>query len=132
MLVVDDTAENRAFMIDLLHSLGFDTCEAENGRVGLDIAASARPHLILMDNVMPVMNGLEATRQLRQGPPELAAIPIVAVSASASADDQAKCLAAGANSFLSKPVSVDQLIQVIGRLLGLSWLHERHASTMQG
>jgi signal transduction histidine kinase/ActR/RegA family two-component response regulator len=132
VLVVDDTPENRAFMIDLLHSLGFDTCEAENGLVALDIAASARPHLILMDNVMPVMNGLEATRQLRQGPPELATIPIVAVSASASANDQAKCLAAGANSFLSKPVSVDQLIQVIGRLLGLSWLHERHASTVQG
>ena len=95
VLVVDDVAGNRATMVDLLAPLGFQVVEAENGEAGLQMARRLRPDLILMDNVMPVMDGLETTRRLRQLP-ELREVPVIAVSASASLEDQRDSHAVGA------------------------------------
>jgi len=121
VLVIDDVAGNRSTMVDFLQPLGFEVFEAENGQVGLERAQALQPDLILMDNVMPVMDGLETTRRLRQAPP-LRGVPVIAISASASAADQQASLAGGANAFLSKPVHLDQLLAQIGGLLQLHWI----------
>ncbi|MBW8838213.1 MAG: PAS domain-containing protein, partial [Burkholderia sp.] len=94
ILVVDDVAVNRAVAIDMLSQLGFDAVGAINGFEALEKAQALQPALILMDVVMPEMDGLEATRHLR-AISELADRPIIAVSAGASGSDAAKSLAAG-------------------------------------
>ena len=122
MLIVDDVMLNRAMLVDLLSGLGFDTTEAVNGQEALQQAQEIRPDLIIMDMVMPVMDGLEATRRLR-ATPGLQAIPVIAVSASATPEDQAASLAAGANTFLPKPIEQADLLRQIGTLLNLTWDH---------
>ena len=121
VLVVDDVAGNRATMADFLEPLGFEVVEAENGQAALQRAEHDPPDLILMDNVMPVMDGLEATRRLR-ALPTLRDVPLIAISASASAADQQHSLAVGASAFLAKPVDFDRLLAEIDALLSLNWL----------
>ena len=122
IVVVDDVAENRALVIDMLSPLGFEMVEAVNGRDGLAKARIERPDLILMDLVMPPgMDGWEAMRQLRQLP-GVKDIPLIAVSASVSEGNQASSRMAGANAFLSKPINLDQLLTQIGILLKLKWI----------
>ncbi|CAB3793023.1 Sensor histidine kinase RcsC [Paraburkholderia ultramafica] len=123
VLVVDDVAENRAVAVDMLGQLGFDMAEAGNGLEALEKAKALRPALVLMDVVMPGMDGLEATRRLREMP-EFKDLPIVAVSAGASGSDTAKSLAAGANAFLSKPVDFSALLSQVAALLNIEWRDE--------
>ena len=123
ILVADDIAANRAVAVDMLGQLGFDVVEAVNGFEALEKAKALRPALILMDVVMPGMDGLEATRRLREMP-EFGDLPIVAVSAGASGSDAAKSLAAGANAFLSKPVDLSRLLSQIVGLLNIEWNDE--------
>ncbi|WP_218568967.1 ATP-binding protein [Pseudomonas sp. 2FE] len=123
VLVVDDVVANRALAMDLLGMLGFAVLEAENGEVALRLAEASVPDLILMDMVMPVLDGLETTRRARVLP-ALQAVPILIVSASATADDQADALAAGANAFVAKPIDQQKLLQEIGSLLHLSWRYD--------
>ncbi len=120
ILVVDDIAENRAVTIDLLTPLGFVVSEAANGREGLDAARRLRPDLILMDIAMPQMDGMAATRLLRQTD-YCREVPVIAVTASVSASDSEQCLAAGMNAFLSKPINADKLLELMARLLRLEW-----------
>ena len=123
ILVVDDVAENRAVIIDMLKPLGFVLGEASDGLEGLAQAQSWRPDLILMDILMPKMDGLEATQRLRQ----LAAfkkVPVIALSASVSGSDSKLSLIAGMNAFLSKPVGIDKLLNQIGILLQLKWTYK--------
>ena len=122
VLVVDDIAENRAVVIDLLTPLGFEVVEAANGRAGLELAQRLRPNLILMDIVMPELDGLAATRRLRQLE-AFREVPILAMSASVSASDSAQSLAAGMNAFLPKPLEADKLLEQMARLLQLEWTH---------
>jgi CheY-like chemotaxis protein len=124
ILIVDDVVANRAMLIDLLSRLGFDTDEAANGERGLVYAQAMAPDLIVMDMVMPVMDGLEATRRLR-ATPGLQGIPVIAVSASATQEDQSQSLAAGANAFLAKPIEQASLLRQIGALLNLAWKYEQ-------
>jgi len=84
---------------------------------------TAEPDVILMDMVMAVMDGLEATRRIRRNI-EWKQVPIIAVSANASGTDRAECLAAGATSFLAKPVDRDTLLEQIGMYLDLNWVLE--------
>ncbi|MDI1276227.1 ATP-binding protein [Methylobacter sp.] len=121
VLIVDDVASNRAVLIDLLTPLGFDIVEAFNGIEALELAQSTRPDLILMDIVMPKMDGEEATHLLRQLP-ALAQVPIIALSASALTADETKCLEAGANAFLPKPVDQDELLAQMAALMQLEWI----------
>ena len=120
LLVVDDVAENRAMLLDLLGPLGFDVCEAPDGQVVLDRIEQLAPDLIVMDSVMPVMDGLTATWRLR-ATPAFKDLPIIAASASASDSDKDKALAVGSNSFLPKPLDFNDLLDEIGRLLHLTW-----------
>jgi CheY-like chemotaxis protein len=87
----------------------------------LQQAQTLRPDLILMDTVMPLMDGLEATRRLRQMS-SLRDVPVVVVSASASTADQQNSLAVGANAFLAKPIALPALLAHIGTLLELQWI----------
>ncbi|MDR6204273.1 ATP-binding protein [Paraburkholderia graminis] len=123
ILVVDDVAVNRAVAIDMLGQLGFDAVGAINGFDALEKAQALQPALILMDVVMPDMDGLEATRQLR-AISEFADRPIIAVSAGASGSDAAKSLAAGANAFLPKPIDFSALLSQIQMLLSIEWIYE--------
>jgi len=123
VLVVDDVATNRAVIADFLDSLDFEMIEAENGLEGVAMAQAHKPHLILMDNVMPVMNGREATSRLRELP-AFKTTSIIAVSASAFDSDQAKSLAEGADAFLSKPINLKSLLKEMGALLQLTWIYD--------
>ena len=121
VLIVDDVPQNRAMLVDLLQTVGFVVAAAENGLDCLVLLDSFKPDLILMDVMMPVLDGNETTRRIR-GTPAWGKVPIVAVTASASADDEARCREAGADAFLAKPVEHDVLLRTIGTLLSLDWI----------
>ena len=116
-----DVAENRTRLCDFLTNAGVEVAQASEGGQMLAAARSFRPDLILMDSVMPTVDGVEATRRLRRDA-DLAVIPVIAVSASASAEHRAACLQAGVNVFLPKPVSLEALQAHIGEQLGLQWI----------
>ena len=99
LLIVDDVPQNRVMLMDLLQSLGFVVASAGNGRECLGMLDSFKPDLIVMDVMMPEMDGNEATRRIRQLP-EWRRTPIIAVTASASRDDELKCREAGVDAFL--------------------------------
>jgi CheY-like chemotaxis protein len=121
VLVVDDVAANRALMCDFLANAGFEVAQANDGSQMLELARRFRPDLIVMDSVMPAVDGVEATRRLRRDA-DLAAVPVIAVSAAATAEHRDACLQAGVNVFLTKPVSLETLQAHIGQALGLQWL----------
>jgi PAS domain S-box-containing protein len=123
ILVADDVAENRAVLVDMLGPLGFIMEEAANGSEALEKIHALHPALVMMDVVMPGMDGLEAIRRLRQTP-EFRDLPIVAVSAGASRADAAQSLAAGANVFLAKPIDLSGLLSQIASLLSVEWSDE--------
>lgn len=123
VLVVDDSLGNRALLTDILSRLGFELGEAVNGEEGLERAQQIAPDLILMDIRMPIMGGLEATRLMREIP-QLRTVPIIAISANVHQEDQAASLAAGANTFLAKPIEDELLLQEVGKALDLKWICE--------
>jgi CheY-like chemotaxis protein len=121
VLIVDDVAGNRAVLVELLTALGFTVFEAANGQQGIEQAQERRPDLILMDRSMPVLDGWEATRRIRQ----IAALQdtqIIVISASVAELDRARSLAVGANAFMPKPIDQAELIQQLGRLMHLDWV----------
>jgi signal transduction histidine kinase len=123
LLIVDDVADNRAMLVDLLASLDFETVEAENGQQGLEIAQTVQPDLILMDIVMPVLGGVEATRRLRQLP-AFKEVPIIVLSAGATEIDEQQSLTTGANAFHPKPIDTNRLLAKIGDLMHVVWIEE--------
>jgi CheY-like chemotaxis protein len=123
ILVVDDVAQSRMMLMDFLTTLGFTVVSATNGQEAIDQAQRTRPDLILMDIMMPVMDGLDATRRLRSIP-GLAHTPISIASASATAGDEARSLAAGANVFLAKPIDEDSLLKVLAENLRVEWIYQ--------
>jgi PAS domain S-box-containing protein len=127
ILVVDDVVPNRVMVVDLLEGLGFATLEAENGQEAIETTVARQPDLIVMDVVMPVLDGLEATRQLRQQP-RFQDLPIIVASASASDTDRTKSLHYGASTFLSKPIDFNALLSELGTLLHLTWTYDRPES----
>jgi CheY-like chemotaxis protein len=96
-----------------LEAKGYRILLAIDGQQAIDLAKAEHPDLVLMDIQMPVIDGIEAIKQIRLDP-NLVNIPIIALTALAMADDRERCLAAGANEYLSKPIklkSLDQMIQ---------------------
>ena len=120
VLVADDVPANRALLVELLGPLGFVLEEAADGAAMLAHARAVRPDLVIVDIVMPRLDGLQATQQMRDTP-GLEAVPVLLVSATVSGSDVDRCLAAGASAFLPKPIDVRSLLQRIGELLGLRW-----------
>ncbi|XYH98593.1 AAA family ATPase [Sorangium sp. So ce1128] len=120
ILVVDDNADNRALLRELLQPLGFELLEADSGERALALAIERTPDVILMDLSMPGMDGYEATRRLRQRP-ELARVAIIASSASISEAERQTSLSAGCDDFLPKPVQAGALLELLRATLQLEW-----------
>ena len=116
VLLVEDNPVNRQVAHDLLADAGFTVDEAVDGLQALARLDTQRYDLVLMDMQMPGMDGLEATRRLRQRP-GLAALPVIAMTANATTDDRAVCLQAGMNDFLSKPFEPAHLLRTLQRWL---------------
>ncbi|WP_374566648.1 response regulator [Ideonella sp.] len=118
VLVVEDDVRNIFALSAVLEPKGIKVEIARNGREALDrLALPAGPkseaiHLVLMDVMMPEMDGLTAMREIRKRP-ELGKLPIIALTAKAMKDDQEKCLAAGANDYIAKPLDVEKLLSLI-------------------
>lgn len=127
LLVVDDHEDNRMMLFHALAPLGFEVVLAENGQEGVRLARERQPDAILMDLVMPVMTGFEAVQQIRRIP-GLADAPIIAVSASALKRDRSQSRIAGCDAFLSKPVNLQALYDLLEQHLPLVWHFEELAA----
>ena len=122
ILVVDDQAENRMLLVEILRAVGFGTREAADGKEALTLATEWSPDAILMDMRMPGMDGLEVIRRLRALEPQRS-IPIIAVSASAFEADRQQALAAGASDFLGKPFREHELLEKVRAGLGIEYAY---------
>jgi CheY-like chemotaxis protein/CHASE3 domain sensor protein len=112
VLVVEDDVRNIFAITHVLEPKGAKVEIARNGREALEhLASHPGVDLVLMDIMMPEMDGLEATREIRKQP-QLAKLPIIALTAKAMADDRESCLAAGANDYIAKPLDVDKLLSL--------------------
>lgn len=116
VLVVDDRDTNREILLKMLAPLGCTVIEAINGLAGLEAFVASKPHLVLMDVVMPVMDGRETIRRIR-ALPEGGRVPIIAVSASILEDQFQEVMAAGANDFLRKPFKEEVLYRLVAKYL---------------
>jgi CheY-like chemotaxis protein len=116
VMVVEDFEDNRFMMRRLLEMSGYRVVEAVNGEQAVEVAKRERPHLILMDLSLPILDGLAATRRIRQHE-ELRRVPIIAVSAHDTSDFHADALAAGCNDYVTKPIDFEQLETLLSRLL---------------
>jgi CheY-like chemotaxis protein len=115
VLLVEDNEDNILTVADYLTFKGYAVVVARNGRECLDLYGTVRPDVIVMDIQMPEMDGLEAIRHLRRMPGVYT--PIVALTAMAMLGDRERCLAAGADHYLSKPVSLRELTAIIATCL---------------
>lgn len=120
ILIVDDMADNRRILRRFLRSLGFETAEVGSGEEALVVVPDWKPDLILMDVVMPGIDGLETTRRLLAQPNASQPI-VIACSANAFAEDRIKSLDAGCQDHISKPVTMARLLDVLSRYLALTW-----------
>ena len=120
VLVAEDNDVNWQILSMLLSMHGIETTRAENGQVAVDLVASSGPgayDLVFMDVQMPVMNGIEATKAIRALPDEqLAAIPIIAMTADAFSEDVVKCMDAGMNGHIAKPIDIKIVMKEIRRV----------------
>lgn len=117
ILYVEDNPQNMRLVRKMLHVGGYDMLEAVDGLTGLDIAAQERPDLILMDINLPDIDGMEATRRLKEDP-DLNKIPIVALTANAMFGDRERFLEAGCDGYLAKPISKTELLNTLSYFLG--------------
>jgi two-component system cell cycle response regulator DivK len=116
VLVVEDQYDNRCILRDLLTSAGYEMIEAVTGEEGVSMAEQERPHLILMDMQLPVIDGYESTRRIK-AKPELKSIPIIAVTAYAMSGDDIKAYEAGCDAYVTKPFSPRKLLATIRQFL---------------
>jgi PAS domain S-box-containing protein len=126
ILVVDDKANNRRVLVKLLAPLGFDVREAANGQEALAVWSTFKPHLIWMDLRMPVIDGLEATRQIKaslQG----RATAVIAMTASSFEEERDRLLDAGCDDFVRKPFRDTDIFTVMHKHLGVKYVYEEHA-----
>ncbi len=123
ILIVDDQLENRMVLVKLLTPLGFEVAEAQNGQEAVDLSQSWQPHLILMDMRMPVMDGYEATRQIKAlrtaGKPV-----IIALTASAFDEERNLILHTGCDDFVAKPFREALLLSKIAEHTGVEYVYE--------
>jgi CheY-like chemotaxis protein len=116
ILYVEDNENNVYMLVRRLERQGFEVLVAADGEQGVAMARSEHPDLIVMDLNMPVLDGWEATRQLK-GAPETRAIPVIALSAHAMSGDRERALEAGCDEYDTKPVRIDSLMAKIRTLL---------------
>jgi len=113
ILCVEDNPQNMRLVRKILQHQGYQVLEAEDGLSGVQMALDDKPDLILMDVNLPDIDGLEATRRIKAQ----VGIPIVALTANAMYGDEERCLAAGCDGYLAKPVSKDVLLVKVAEFL---------------
>jgi CheY-like chemotaxis protein len=116
ILLVEDNEMNRDMLSRRLVRGGYEVIIAEDGARGVAIAMSDKPDLILMDMSLPVIDGWEATRQIK-AMPEISRIPIIALTAHAMAGDRDKALASGCDDYDTKPIELQRLLRKMETLL---------------
>jgi CheY-like chemotaxis protein len=116
ILLVEDNEMNRDMLSRRLVKRGYEVIVALDGREGVDKARSEAPALVLMDMSLPVLDGWEATRELRADP-ATRSIPVIALTAHAMAGDREKAMAAGCDDFDTKPIELERLLGKIEALL---------------
>ncbi len=117
ILLIEDNAMNRDMLSRRLARKGYEVVIAIDGQQGIEMARSETPDLILMDMSLPVVDGWEATRQLKSTP-ETQSIPVIALTAHAMAGDREKAVEAGCNDYDIKPIELPRLLEKIEALLG--------------
>jgi signal transduction histidine kinase/CheY-like chemotaxis protein/streptogramin lyase len=123
ILVVEDNVVNQKVAGRILESLGLRTDVAANGREAVEMSSLVPYDLILMDCQMPEMDGYEATREIRRRPPPAGRVAVIAMTADAMTGSRERCLAAGMDDFITKPVKLEELYAALSR-----WLPQRQAS----
>ncbi len=116
ILLIEDNEMNRDMLSRRLERRGYQVVIAADGEQGVQLAQTEAPDLILMDMSLPVLDGWEATRQLKAAP-ETQSIPIIALTAHAMSDDREKALAVGCNDYDTKPIEFPRLLAKIQTLL---------------
>ena len=125
--MVDDDLDLCLIFQTVFEHLGYDSVFAVNGAEAVKIATTQKPDLILMDIIMPVMNGYQATRLIRQNP-KTRSIPVIAVTVLTSSEEREECFRSGCNDYIAKPFTAKELASRIEKLLkqssgNLSTLH---------
>jgi signal transduction histidine kinase/DNA-binding response OmpR family regulator len=129
ILITEDQFENQILLINLMNAIGIEPKVAENGAVAVQMFEEWHPHLIWMDRCMPVMDGIEATRRIRQLPGGQE-VKIVAVTASAFKEQRQDFFDVGADDFLRKPYRFEEIYECMGRHLGVKFLYRSTASEL--
>ncbi|CAM3336947.1 MULTISPECIES: response regulator [Sphingomonas] len=117
VLFIEDDRMNRRVVRDMLDVAGANMAEAENAELGLEMIDRGEYHMILIDLRMPGMDGITAIRHIRARGDEKAEVPIIVVTADSGVDLRERCLSAGADDVIVKPVAMDQLFEAMGRIL---------------
>ena len=117
ILAVDDSASMRQMVSFTLKKAGFDVTEAKDGQEALDIAKTAQFDVIISDVNMPVMDGITSTEKIRELSFPKNQVPILALTANAMMEDKKRCINAGMNGFISKPIKVEKLIEELDVIL---------------
>lgn len=112
VLYIEDNEQNMYLVTFILEKHGYEVHAAQDGQEGIDKAGAVRPDLILLDIQLPRMDGYAVARNLRLNP-DLASIPIVAVTSYAMAGDRDKALAAGCNGYIEKPINPDTFMKQV-------------------
>ncbi len=117
ILIVDDSPTDAYLVKNILEGEGYQTTEASNGEEGIQKAKEIKPSLIIMDVVMPGLNGFQATRKITKAP-DTSTIPVIIVSSKNMESDRAWGLMQGAKEFLVKPVKQEELLDTVKKLIG--------------
>ena len=112
ILIIEDNEQNLYLETFLLEKQGYDVVQARNGQKGLELAVSENPDLILLDIQLPVMDGYEVARRLKQAE-ETKSIPIIAVTSYAMAGDRETILATGCEGYIEKPIDIDSFVEQV-------------------
>lgn len=116
ILIVEDNEKNLKLFRSLLNSQGYETVEARDGEEGIRLAKDQKPDLILMDIQMPVMDGVTATRILKENP-ETKDIPVIALTSYAMKGDRERFLSEGFVEYIAKPIKLDEFLGVVRKYL---------------
>jgi len=117
ILLVEDNEMNRDMLSRRLQRNGFDVCVAEDGEQGIAMVSSEQPDIVLMDMSLPIVDGWEATRRIRES--DSGELPVIGLSAHAGASDRERALQAGCDDYDTKPVDLERLMGKINQQLGL-------------
>ncbi|MCU0482388.1 MAG: response regulator [Anaerolineae bacterium] len=116
ILYIEDNEQNMRLIRKILLHAGYEFIGAEDGHSGLEVAHAERPDVIIVDINLPDIDGLEVTSRLKRG--ELAHIPVIALTANAMVGDRERTLEAGCDAYLPKPVSRQDLLNLMAQFLG--------------